>query len=378
MSDVSPPPPKPIGPIGEIRIFAGVRPPRGWLICDGRSLALDQYPDLGAVLRTTFGGDAQSFNLPDFRGRLPVATNATNATGKIVPPVLGAIGGVESVTLSADQIPAHTHALSASTSTASSNAAAADAALAGMAADVKGYYVPDRAARRKSVTLAGDVIDPGPVANAHSNLMPALALNFIIAATADAWTWMTEQSFQDGYDVFIGEVRAFAFGYAPAGWAVCDGSPISIDAAFELYLLIADMYGARHGTMMFPPDLGGRALMGAGAGVGLTRRQLAEISGTPDVSLTPDQTPPHTHALAAASASSSGKTALTPSENDWLGSEALNAELFSDATTPSTGMSGVLTTSGSGAPHENRQPYMAVNYCIAFAGLFPLPGDLSD
>jgi len=374
MSDISPPAPKPIGLIGEIRIFAGVRPPRGWLICDGTSLPFDQYPDLGAVLETTFGGDAQSFNLPDFRGRLPVASNGTNTTGKIVPPAPGAIGGVESVTLSADEIPAHTHALSASTSPASSNAAAADTALAGMAAEVKGYYVPDPAARQKPVTLASNVIDPGPAANAHSNLMPALALNFIIAATADAWSWMTGQSFQDGYDVFIGEVRAFAFGYAPAGWAVCDGSPISIDSAFELYLLIADLYGERSGTMMFPPDLGGRAPMGAGAGVDLTPRQLAEVSGTPNVSLTPDQTPPHIHALAAAS----GKTVLTPGENDWLGAEALKTNLFSDATTPSTGMTSVLTTSGSGAPHENRQPYMAVNYCIAVAGVFPLPGDLSD
>lgn len=376
MTDVAPPPVRPlapsIGPIGEIRIFAGLNPPRGWLTCEGQSLPSAAYPELSQVLGSTFGGNAGFFTLPDFRGRLPVAADPA---AKPAPLPMGAAGGAETVTLTGDQIPAHVHDLSASTSPATTNVAGAGVIPAAMAADVKGYYVPAGAGHGKPVPMAAAAIDPGPPAAPHANLMPALALNFIIAATPDAWSWMTEQSYQDGYDVFIGEVRPFAFGYAPDGWAVCDDTPIDMDTWPDLYALIADTYGAHQGTMMFPPDLRGRAVMGVGAGPGLTPRALADASGDASVALVMNQTPSHSHPLMTASAP--GKATLSPTAGDWLGDKTLKGNLFSDAATPPAAMTGAVAVSGAGKPHENRQPYQAVNYCIALRGLFPLTGDAS-
>lgn len=63
--------------IGEIKMFAGNYAPQGWLLCDGSELPISQYPNLFAVLSTTFGGNgAQTFCVPDFRGRLPVGQGA--------------------------------------------------------------------------------------------------------------------------------------------------------------------------------------------------------------------------------------------------------------------------------------------------------------
>ena len=90
--------------IGEIRLvsYPAGKVPRGWLPCDGRPLSIQQYTPLFALLSTTYGGDGKvSFNIPDLRGRVPVA--AGNAAAR------GSHGGQETVTLTADTMPAHTH-----------------------------------------------------------------------------------------------------------------------------------------------------------------------------------------------------------------------------------------------------------------------------
>jgi microcystin-dependent protein len=367
MTDIVPPLAPSIGPIGEIRIFAGLVPPLGWLTCEGQTLPSAAYPELSKALGSTFG-DATSFTLPDLRGRLPVAANPA---AKPVPLPMGTADGAEAVALTGDQIPAHAHGLSASASAATTNVAGAGVIPAAMAAEVKGYYAPSGAVHGKPAPMAAAAIDPGPPAAPHPNLMPALALNFIIAATPDAWRGLTAQSYQDGCDVFVGEVRPFAFGYVPDGWAVCDSNPVSIDACPDLYGLIADTYGARQGTMMYLPDLGGRAVMGAGAGPNLTPRRLGETSGAAKVALVMEHTPSHGHPLMTASAP--GGATLAPAAGDWLGDKALKANLFSDAASPPAAMTGAVAVSGGGKPHENRQPYIAVNYCIALRGRFPFP-----
>ncbi len=356
------------GPIGEIRIFAGPTPPLGWLNCEGQILPSAAYPELSKVLGVTFGGDADSFALPDLRGRLPVAAAPA---AKPVPLPMGTAKGAETVTLTGDQIPAHAHLLSASTSAAVTNVAGPGVVPATMPAEVKGFYVLAEAIHGKPVPMADAALDPGPPAAAHPNLMPALALNFIIAASPEAWNRMAEEGRLGGYDAFVGEVRPFVFGYAPDGWAVCDDTPVSAETWPDLYALIADTYGPLQGEMMALPDLRGRAVMGVGAGPGLTPRQLADVSGATTVALGMDQTPPHVHALMTGSAP--GRAMLTPAAGAWLGDKALKGNLFSDAASPTASMTGAVGVNGVGAPHENRQPYMAVNYCIALSGLFPFP-----
>src|SRR5712671_567290 len=93
--------------LGEIRMFAGNFAPAGWMFCEGQLLSIADYDTLFNLIGTTYGGDGQStFALPDLRGRLPIHQGA-NFT-------LAQNGGVEQVTLTLNQIPAHTHPFLAS------------------------------------------------------------------------------------------------------------------------------------------------------------------------------------------------------------------------------------------------------------------------
>src|SRR3954471_17058586 len=97
--------------VGEIRMFAGSFNPAGWMFCDGALLPISENETLFQLLGTTYGGDGQStFGLPDLRGRIPIH----QGNGFI----LAETGGVETVTLSVQQIPAHSHPLLGSTATA--------------------------------------------------------------------------------------------------------------------------------------------------------------------------------------------------------------------------------------------------------------------
>src|SRR6185369_11663785 len=93
--------------VGEIRIFAGNFAPAGWMFCEGQLLPISENETLFQLIGTTYGGDGQStFALPDLRGRLPL--HFGNGF------TLAETGGVEQITLTVQQIPAHTHALLAS------------------------------------------------------------------------------------------------------------------------------------------------------------------------------------------------------------------------------------------------------------------------
>ena len=153
--------------VGEIRIFAGNFPPRGWAFCDGQTLSAEQFPVLHARLGNRFGGEGGSFKLPDLRGRVAVQTGAGIA--------LGEEGGTEIVALAAAQLPAHGHAIQASTGRANTTGPAGRAvATAGSA-----QYVSASGNASAMVTLAPT--SAAGAGNAHANLQPYLCLNYIIA-----------------------------------------------------------------------------------------------------------------------------------------------------------------------------------------------------
>src|SRR3712207_3804808 len=114
--------------VGEIRMFAGNFPPVGWLFCDGQQLPISENETLFQLIGTTYGGDGEStFNLPNFQSRIPIHMGTSSASG--VTYQIGEMAGVESVTLSTQQIPTHTHPLVA-TNDSGSQANAANAVLA--------------------------------------------------------------------------------------------------------------------------------------------------------------------------------------------------------------------------------------------------------
>ena len=165
--------------IGEIRIFGGNFPPAGWAFCDGQLLAIAEYDTLYNLIGTTYGGDGQNtFGVPDLRGRVPV--HQGNGPGQTY--VIGQMGGSETVTLTAQQMPQHTHSLvststPATTSTPTGQSIFADIGPAGISS--LNAFVPytgtnQVALNANSVSLAGGN-------QPHDNMQPYLGLNFIIS-----------------------------------------------------------------------------------------------------------------------------------------------------------------------------------------------------
>ena len=160
--------------VGEIRMFAGNFAPRGWAFCDGQLLAVSQNDALFSLLGTIYGGDGRTtFGLPDLRGRIPI--HAGNGPG-LSPRQLGSKAGNENVTLTVNQLPPHTHALNGST--AAGTAASPAGAVPSASTTIDLYATAD--------PVASDALASSALANAggsqpHSNLMPFLCVNFIIA-----------------------------------------------------------------------------------------------------------------------------------------------------------------------------------------------------
>ena len=153
--------------VGEIRMFGGNFAPAGWMFCEGQLLPISENETLFNLIGTTYGGDGQStFALPDLRGRLPL--HQGNGF------VLAETGGAEQITLTVNQIPAHSHALLASTSVANDSNAQSN-----VAAQPSTFFpylnVPS------AVDMAPQAIGPTGGSQPHTNFQPYLCVDFIIS-----------------------------------------------------------------------------------------------------------------------------------------------------------------------------------------------------
>jgi microcystin-dependent protein len=155
--------------VGEIRMFAGNFAPAGWMFCAGQLLPISENDTLFNLIGTTYGGDGQStFALPDLRGRLPL-----HMGGGLT---LAEAGGVESVTLSVQQVPTHSHAMLATRSPASSTAPANQALAQTQAATITPYGTDN-----PIVQLAAGSVTAAGGTQPHSNFQPFLCISFIIS-----------------------------------------------------------------------------------------------------------------------------------------------------------------------------------------------------
>ena len=158
--------------VGEIRMFAGNFAPRGWAFCDGQLLAVSQNDALFSLLGTIYGGDGRTtFGLPDMRGRIPI--HAGTGPG-LSPRRLGSQAGAESVTLTILDMPSHTHAMSMSSGPA--NVSNPMQAVVGTS-NVIEMFTADTADVMLSSLSIGQVGGD----RSHTNMMPYLCVNFIIA-----------------------------------------------------------------------------------------------------------------------------------------------------------------------------------------------------
>ena len=158
--------------VGEIRIFAGNFAPAGWMFCDGQLLPISEFETLFNLIGTTYGGDGQStFALPDLRGRLPLHFG----TGAGSTFQLAESAGVESVTLTTNQIPIHTHAMLCSSAAGNSTNP-----LNGIAAftDLSQYSTQAANTQMGNPATSSDITGGS---QPHDNFMPYLCVNFIIS-----------------------------------------------------------------------------------------------------------------------------------------------------------------------------------------------------
>ncbi|GAB3181258.1 phage tail protein [Telluribacter humicola] len=158
--------------IGEIRMFAGTFAPAGWAICDGRSLLISEYDALYTLIGTLYGGDGtNNFNLPDLRGRVPVHMKTVSGG---LSYQIGEMAGVESVTLTTQQIPVHNHAVVVSTATADSTLPTNS--FIGKSNDVDIFYEDN-----PNQNMNPGSISPIGGSQPHDNMQPYLCINFIIS-----------------------------------------------------------------------------------------------------------------------------------------------------------------------------------------------------
>lgn len=166
---------------------------------------------------------------------------------------------------------------------------------------------------------------------------------------------------------FMGELRLFGFNFAPQGWAMCQGQSLPIAQYTALFSLLGTTYGGDGQTTFNLPDLRGRTPIGFGQGAGLSAYSQGEVGGQEQVTLLAAQLPAHNHTVAASS--------ITTGKNPSNAIPAVTPDGASYGTTGDLSMSPTMVGGGGGGqPHENRQPYLALNWCIALQGVYPSRG----
>ena len=160
--------------VGEIRMFAGNFPPVGWLFCNGQTLPISENETLFQLIGTMYGGDGQStFNLPNLQSRLPIHFG-TGPDG--ITYTQAEQSGVESVTLTTQQIPIHTHAQFCSTG---SGAVTPDPVNAiASKTDLSQYSSAGATVAMGNPAMSSDIAGGS---QPHENCMPFLCINFIIS-----------------------------------------------------------------------------------------------------------------------------------------------------------------------------------------------------
>lgn len=172
---------------------------------------------------------------------------------------------------------------------------------------------------------------------------------------------------------FVGEIKLCGFGFAPPNYLFCAGQLLPIRQYSALFAILGTNYGGDGVNNFALPNLQGSVPIGAGQGPGLAPRSIGEVGGEAGVALTINELPSHTHPLSGATLSppNPDQNVATPAANTMFGVSAPGFA-YSDAAAPLANMSpAAVATAGGGQSHENRQPFLALNFIIAAQGTFP-------
>jgi microcystin-dependent protein len=170
---------------------------------------------------------------------------------------------------------------------------------------------------------------------------------------------------------FVAEIRIWACNFAPTGWAQCNGQLLPISQNTALFSLLGTFYGGDGKSTFALPDFQGRASMHQGQGSGLSDRFLGEAAGEENVTLLLTEIPVHSHVMGGAF--NAGGNSLSAVGGLWAQAPAGRGGFVNIYSTPATGAvnPNSLAITGSSLPHNNLQPYLVLNFCIALQGVFP-------
>jgi microcystin-dependent protein len=162
---------------------------------------------------------------------------------------------------------------------------------------------------------------------------------------------------------FLGQLSLFGFGLTPKNWAVCNGALLQISTNQALFSLLGTTYGGNGQTTFGLPDLRGRAALGSSG-----QYPLGAVAGEEGHTLTSGEIPVHNHVLQGVNLA--GDQTRPPA--NLLANTPAAATIYQSAPTANNFMSaGTIAPAGGSQPHENRTPFLALNWCIALAGIFP-------
>jgi len=193
-------------------------------------------------------------------------------------------------------------------------------------------------------------------------------------------------------DAFIGEIRAFGFTWTPDGWLPCNGATFPISQFTALYSVIGNAFGGTVNQTFAVPNLQGASTpqgspghgytpIGSGQGPNLSSRVFSQTVGEVSVAVNQSQMASHLHSMTLAAGASGATEIGTPDATSYVARPvnttvtppvALQAFVQASATPANTTMAlATLGAYGGGLPHENRQPLLAMNFCINWNGFFP-------
>jgi microcystin-dependent protein len=177
-------------------------------------------------------------------------------------------------------------------------------------------------------------------------------------------------------DPFVAEIRMFPFNFPPTGWAFCDGQILPISQNTALFSLLGTTYGGDGKSTFALPNLQGSAPLQPGQGPGLSIYDLGETTGSETVTLITTEMPVHTHFFSVTS--DAGTVATSSDAQLAMGSGGTKQNTFlADLYSPNAGSANTMmsfaaiTVAGGSLPHNNMQPYLTLNFCIALQGIFP-------
>ena len=194
------------------------------------------------------------------------------------------------------------------------------------------------------------------------------ALMACAAATVLATTFQVKPAQACSAEPLLAGLCVFAGNFAPRGWAFAQGQILPINLNQALFALLGTTYGGDGRTSFALPDTRGRAVIGAGQGPGLSSYLLGQRGGVETVTLSTGQMPSHSHSVAPAALSGQGNSD-TPTGK--VPARVPRQSLYSSATPDVSMRATTSSATGGSQAHDNRPPFIAMNWIIALQGIFP-------